>query len=300
MSANIIPTHQVEQYNSNLELKVQQKGSRFRGALREMTAVGSQMAPVDHIGVIEATEVTTRFAPIVRTDAPTDRRWVTPRDFSIAQQLDQFDLLRLINRPQGALMETASHAIGRRWDDVIIDAFHSAALTGTRGGTSTSLPAGQTVAVNFRASQDVGITVAKIIEAKRILMTNEVDVETDSLYIALDAIQMAKLLNEVPIIHRDYNSSPALDGDGMIRKWLGFTFIHSERINVDSNSDLEVPAWAKSGMCFCTWNGMYTKVSQRDDLESQPWQVYSRSTFGATRIEEKMVVKLLCDPNTST
>lgn len=299
MSANIIPTHQVEQYNSTIELLVQQKGSRFRGTMREMTAVGSQMSPVDQIGTIEASEVTARFAPLVRTDAPTDRRWCLPRDFHVTQMVDSFDKLRTLTDPEGALVQSAVYALGRKLDDVVVDAFFGTALTGTRGGTSTTFPAGQQVAVNFRASTDIGLSCAKIIRAKKILMANEVDLLSDTLYIAVDANQHEKLLSEMPIISREFNSMPALDGDGMITRWLGFRFIHSERLDVDSNSDKLVPAWAKSGMAQVFWNSLYSSVDRRIDLSSQPWQAYNKWTFGSTRIEEKKVVQVICDPSTT-
>lgn len=299
MSANIVPTHQVEQYNNNLELLVQQKGSRFRGTMREETATGAQMSPVDQIGVIEASEVTARFAPLVRTDAPTDRRWCLPRDFHVTQMVDAFDKLRVLNQPEGALTQSAVYALGRKMDDIIVDAFFGTALTGTRGGTSTTVLSANTVAVNFRASTDIGLSCAKIIRAKTILLGNEVDLLSDTLYIAVDANQHEKLLSEMPIISREFNSSPALDGDGMITRWLGFRFIFSQRLDVDSNADKLIPAWAKSGMAFVTWNALYTDVTQRKDLSSQPWQVYNKATFGATRVEEKKVVQIICDPATT-
>jgi hypothetical protein len=37
------------------------------------------------------------------------------------------------------------------------------------------------------------------------------------------------------------------------------------------------------------WNDMKNSVSQRNDLQGEPWQVYTTMTAGATRIEEDKV-----------
>jgi hypothetical protein len=281
-------------YSTNVELLVQQKDSRFLGKTREGTAVGSQMAPVDQVGTLEVQPVTTRFAPIVRSDAPTDRRWVFPIDRDLAQQVDTFDKLRTMNDIQGPLTMTASAAFGRAYDDEIIRAFTDTAFTGTRGGTPTIFLAANQIAVNFKAAGNVGATVAKMIEAKRILMAHEVDVMSEDLYYALDALQHSKLLNEIPIISRDYNSKPALDGNGMITSWLGFMFVHSERLLLNGSGHRRTIAWAKSGMHFCRWGGFYSSVDQRKDLQGHPWQLYSKATYGSTRIEEKKIVEVIC------
>lgn len=297
MSANIIPTHQIEEYNSTLELLSQQRDSRLRGTTREMTAKGSQMSPVSQVGVIEMSAVTSRFAPIVRTDAPTARRWVSPEDWDLAQQVDSFDELRTGMSHDGILTQAAAAAAGRRYDETILTAFFGAANTGTRGGTSTTFPSGQQIAVNYKAATDVGLTAAKLINGYRLMMTNNVDVKTDTVYCAGNAIQLAKLFDETKIISGDYNTAkPLADDNGMVTKWHGINFIHLEGVNVDSNSDVRVPLWAKSKVVFCTWNGYYSKASIRDDLSSQPWQLYTKITIGSSRLEEVGVVELICDP----
>ena len=98
MSVNT-PTHYVQQYSTNVNLLLQQKGSKLRGAVTMGSYVGKQASPVDQIGSITAQRVTSRFAPMGRVDAPTDRRWVFPIDFDLPQLIDHFDKLRLITDP---------------------------------------------------------------------------------------------------------------------------------------------------------------------------------------------------------
>lgn len=298
MSALIIPTWQTEEFSTKIELLSQQRESRFRGKMTERTYVGKQVSPIDQVAKISMSEVTTRFETIVRTDAATDRRWVSPRDFDLAQQVDKFDKFRVMNDPESSLMQTALAAVGRQIDDVVIPAFFGAAMTGEQGATSTTEPSGQVIAVDFASAAAIGLTAKKIIEVRRLFGLNEVNLDTDQIYIAIDAFQNAQLLNDYLVISQDFNPSfnpgrPVQDGKGRVMQWLGCEFVHSERLQSTADPYLRVPAWCYSGMHFAMW-GIMTKVSERNDLRGYPWQLYNMLTCNATRLEEVKVEEILC------
>ena len=75
---------------------------------------------------------------------------------------------------------------------------------------------------------------------------------------------------------------------------MGFKFIHTELLGVDSSSYRRVIAWAKSGLHLGMWNDVNAKISERSD-KSYATQVYVKGTFGATRTEEGKVVEILCN-----
>lgn len=287
MSVNL-PSHYVQQYATNIQLKLQQKGSKLRDLVMSGSHVGKQASPVDQIGAIEMQSVSGRFNPMGRVDAAVDRRWVFPLDFDLPQLIDSFDKLRLLTDPSSSYVENAVLAAGRKMDDLIIDALFADAKTGENGGTTTSFPAGQQVAVGA-----AGLTVAKLRAAKKILMANEVDVDNDPLICVVSAAQHDNLLAETQIISTDYNSKPVLV-DGKITRFLGINFIHSERLDVDGSSYRRVPLFAKSGMYLGLWEDIKTDISQRKDLQGLPWQAYVTMTAGATRLEEKKIVEIKC------
>lgn len=295
MSANL-PTWYVQQFATNIALLVQQKGSRLRPHVMSGSHVGKQASPVEQIGAIAMQPVSSRFAPMGRVDAPLDRRWVFPSDFDLPQLIDNFDKLRLLVDPQSSYVQSAVYAAGRQMDDLIIAALNGTAKTGETGATSTALPAGQKIARTFGAAAAVGLTVAKLREAKRILMANEVDIDSDQITCAVTAQQHDNLLAEAQIISTDFNDKPVLV-EGKIMRFLGINFVHTERLalSTDGNSDRLVPVWAKSGMYLGLWNDVKTSISQRHDLQSEPWQAYVYMTAGATRLEEKKVVQVACD-----
>lgn len=292
-----IPVYFVTQFSTNITTLSQQKGSRFESTVMKGTYVGSQGSPVDQVGAINATKVTTRFAPMGRTDASANRRWVFPVDYEAPQLIDSFDLLRLLIDPTSTYVVNAMYAMGRAKDDEIINAFHGTAKTGNNGSVSTSLPSSQVVSVQQGSAAPTGLTVAKLREAKRILMSNEVDIDNDTLYVGVKSKQHDNLLAEAQIVSTDFNDKPVLV-EGRVTRFLGFTFVHSERLlngtDDQSGTSDAIPAYAKTGMHLGIWNDIQTSIDKRPDLSGIPYQAYCKGTFGATRIEEVKVIKIWC------
>lgn len=293
MSINL-PSHFVQQYATNVQLLLQQKGSRLSGAVTMGTYYGEQASPVDQVGAIEMQTVAGRFAPIGRVDAAVDRRWVQPTDYDLNQLVDSYDKLRLLTDPQSVYVQNAVMAAGRKQDALIIAAAIGTAKTGKTGTTSTVLPAAQKVAVNFGAAANTGMTVAKLREAKRLLMAANVDLESDQIYAAIGAQQHDNLLAEAQVISMDFNDKPVLV-EGRITRFLGINLIQTELAVANLvSSQAQIAVWAKSGMHLGMWNGIETDISQRKDLSSLPWQAYVKMSAGATRLEEAKIVQITC------
>jgi len=289
MSVNL-PTHYVQQYSTNINLLLQQKGSKLRGAVTTGSHVGKQASPVDQIGKIEMQSVASRFAPMGRVDAPTDRRWVFPSDFDLPQLIDSFDKLRLITDPSSAYVNNAVMAAGRQFDRLICSAFTGTAKTGESGGTSTSFDSGNEVDVAVGGTNSK-LNVAKIKAVKEIMMSNHVDFDMEEAYIGITAADHASLLNEIQVISGDFNGGAPVLRDGKIDSFLGFRFIHCELIEtaLAGTNEVTLPVWVKSGMYLGMWNDIQNSVSKRNDLQGEPWQLYTIMTAGATRLEEDKV-----------
>lgn len=289
MSINI-PTHFVQQYSTNIQMLLQQKGSKLRNAVTMGSHVGKQASPVDQIGKIEMQPVVSRFAPMGRVDAPTDRRWVFPSDFDLPQLIDTFDKLRLITDPESAYVQNAVMAAGRQFDKLIIDAFIGTAKTGETGATSTIFTAANEVDVATGGANSK-LNVAKIKAVKELMMANEIDFDMEQAYIGITAADHASLLNEIQVISSDFNGGMPVLQNGKITSFLGFQFIHTELIETQlaGTNEVTLPVWVKSGMYLGMWDDIMNDVSQRKDLQGMPWQLYTTLTAGATRLEEDKV-----------
>ena len=293
MSINI-PTFFVQQYSTNVNLLLQQKGSKLRDCVTTGNYVGKQVSPVDQIGAVEAQKVTTRFAPMGRVDAPTDRRWVFPVDYDLPQLIDTFDKLRLITSPESTYVQNAVNAMGRKMDAEIIAAFTGSAKTGEQGATSTSVIAANEIDVDVGGTSS-RLNVAKLLAVKEVMRSNFVDFETDQIFCGMTAKDESALLNEMQIISADFNGGdkPVLK-DGKLTRFLGIDFVYCELIEslAAGTNEVDIPVWAKSGMHLGMWQDVQASVSRRNDLQGEPYQAYVIGTFGATRIEEKKVYNI--------
>lgn len=291
--SQLITTGFVQQYTTNVQLLLQQKGSRLRGSVTEGMHIGEQAVPVEQIGKVAATKRTTRYPDLTPVDTPQDRRWVFPSDYDWNDLIDNADKLRMLIDPQSSYVTNGVYAMGRAMDDEIIAAFFGVAKTGKTGATSTNFPAGNQIAVNFGAAANVGMTIAKLREAKRLLLAAEVDIDNDPLYVGLTAKQHDNMLGEAQAISLDYNDKPVLV-QGRITSFMGFNFLQCERLQLNGGGFRRNPAYAKSGMHLGVWNDIKTDVTQRKDKGGLPWQVYVYGTFGATRLEEAKTIEIIC------
>jgi hypothetical protein len=289
MSINLT-THFVQQYSSNIDLLLQQRGSKLRNAVTTGSHTGKAASPINQIGKVEMQAVSTRFGAMGRVDAPTDRRWVYPSDFDLPQLIDTFDELRMITDPKSSYVQNAVMAAGRQFDKLIITAFQASAATGEAGGTSTIFTANNEVDVAVGGANSK-LNVAKLREVKRLMMANFVDFDMEEAFVGITAADHDALLGEIQVTNADYNGGMPVLRDGKIMSFMGFNFIHCELIETVAagTNEVTLPVWVRSGVYLGLWNDIQNTVSQRHDLQGEPWQLYTKMTAGATRLEENKV-----------
>lgn len=284
-----VTTAFVQQYTTNVGLLLQQRGSKLRDYVTVGSYTGKAAKAVEQIGSVTAQPRVSRHADTPLISTPHDARWVFPTDYEWADLVDDQDKLRMLIDPTSPYAINGAYALGRAMDSLIISAALGTAKTGENGTTNTAFAtATQQVAVGTS-----GLTVAKLRAAREILLSNEVDVEMDPLFIAVTAKQLDDLLGTTEVTSSDYNTVKALV-QGQVDTFLGFKFVHTELLGVDGSNNRRVIAWAKSGLHLGMWNDVNTRIDQRAD-KSYATQVYVKGTFGATRTEEKKVVEILCD-----
>lgn len=284
--SNEILTMSMIDYKSTVEHLLQQKGSKLRGTVTTDSYQGKSGVPVNQIGPVTAQRRTTRHGDTPLIETPHDRRWVYPDDFEWADLIDKQDLLRTIADPTNPYAINGAYAIGRAMDDEIISAALGTSQTGEDGGTPITFPAGQ-----IATTTAGGLTIAKLREAKQILLANEVDMDMDPIYCLIGAQQHDDLLGETQAVSLDYTDRPVLV-DGRITRFMGFNFIDIQRLPL-SGTDRSVIVYARSGMHLGMWGDLEVRISERAD-KSYSTQVYVKATFGGTRIEEGKVVKITC------
>lgn len=295
----------VQQFGANVFHLSQQKGSRLKGAVRNENQTG-ESAFYDRIGKVAAVKKAGRHSSTPQLDTPHSRRMVTLEDYEWADLIDKEDKIRMLNDPASEYVMAAMWAMGRSIDDEIIAASVGNAYSGQKGTTPVAHPNSQKYAAN-NGSALSNLNVRTLRAVKKIMDAAEVE---GSRYMAVTASQLEALLGQTEVTSSDYNSVKALV-QGEVNTFLGFNFIHTERIGTQSAALSGSPttgavgsgsslvgcrkcfAWAQDGLLLATGANITSRISERDD-KSYSMQAYASMSVGATRMEEEKVIEVLC------
>jgi hypothetical protein len=288
--SNQITTAFVQQYSSNVQMLSQQMGSLLRGVVDVESVVGKN-AFFDQVGKTTAQLRTSRHADTPQLDTPHSRRRVSLADYEWADLIDNADKVRLLIDPTSSYAKAAAAAMGRAMDDVVIAALGGTSYTGETGSTSVTLPSGQKP---YSASQTDGLTITKLLEAKKILDLADVDPSLPRFFLC-GPRQISNLLGTTQITSSDFNTVKAL-AQGQIDSFLGFKFIVSNRLAFDATNtdDRLCYAFTSDAIKLAVGQDVLARIDERAD-KSYSTQVYYAMSIGATRMEEEKVVEIACD-----
>lgn len=202
-------------------------------------------------------------------------------DYIAAEYSDIFNQAKVNFDERQELVQVVAKAIGRRSDQMIIDAL---------SGSGTSL----TVA-NSIGGATTNMNMAKLREAQRLMNANNVPMEDR--FIVMHASQLSNLLSETQVTSSDFNSVKALV-QGEINTFMGFTFnVIGDRAEGGltgggSGADRVVYAYHKMAV------GMAESMSVRSEInyipEKTSWLVASMFSAGAIAIDAGGIVAITC------
>lgn len=297
MTANASPTFYAQQFQTSLRIALQQREANLMKCVTiGETVMGSKQAVVvDRIGQVEAQTVSGQLQTKNYLNPATERLWVDPVSKDVPLIMDHFEQLKMLSDPSSKFVMASVAALNRAKDDEIIRAAFAATKSGETGAATQAFDTtNQQIAVNYDASGNVGLTVAKLKRARQMLIRNEVDLDSEELYVAISDVQDKNLLDEAQYISLDFSDKPVLNEEGKLKRFLKFNFVHSQRLLTDGSGFYRVPIWAKSGIEYRAWEELYTDVYRDKSYRGDPWTSYCMATFGAARTDNKLVVEALC------
>lgn len=276
----------VQQYKANVELLLQQEGSRLRNMVTTGSHVGKAASVVEQFGATTAVKKTNRHADTPLLDVPQDKRWVFPLDYEWASLIDNQDKLRMIIDPNSPYARAGAAAMNRAMDDEILIAIFGTNFTGENGTTSEGF--GTVGSGTYDVSTDVGGTgtnmnVAKLQSAIQKLMLANKGELMEAVNGVITSTEHDSLLKEVQVHNKDFGGTAVLV-DGKVSRFMGINFTISERLAVVNSTGHLCPMFLKSGVYLGLWNDLMTRVSERPD-KSHATQIYLCDTFGATRTQ---------------
>ena len=204
----------------------------------------------------------------------------TLEDWNAAEYSDIFMQQKVNFDERQELVQVVANAIGRRQDQLIIDALTASATAKTVsndiGGTDTNL------------------NLDKLLEAKKLLDAG--NVPPQDRHMVIHANSLASILGEQKLTSSDYASVKALV-QGEINTFLGFTFhVLGDRteggLAVDGSSDRTVWAFHKDALGYAEGMGPKTEINYVPEKTS--FLVNSMFSAGAVAIDAEGIVQITC------
>jgi len=251
----------------------------LRGAVRVRSGVEGSTYKFPKIGkgVAQVRIPQTDVAPL---NVSYGQVTVTLQDYIAAEYSDIFMQAKVNFDERRELVQVVSNAIGRRQDQLILDALTA---------SSTSLTVGNDI-----GGTDSNLNVAKLRSAAEKL--NAKNVPMDNRHIIIHASSLASLLGETAVTSSDFNTVKALV-QGDINSFLGFTFhVLGDRdeggLPKDNSSDRTVYAFHRDAV------GMAEGIAPKTEInyipEKTSFLVASMFSAGAVAIDDEGIVKITC------
>lgn len=199
-------------------------------------------------------------------------------DWNAAEYSDIFSQAKVNFDERSELVQVLGNAIGRRQDQIILDALAAASGTGTVS--------------NDIGGNDTNLNVAKLREAKKVLDKNNVPPE--GRHIILHANGLASLLSETAVTSSDFNTVKALVA-GEINTFLGFTFhVLGDRseggLAIDGNLDRTCFAFHRDAIGYAEGIAPRTEINYVPEKTS--FLVNAIFSAGAVAIDSEGIVKI--------
>lgn len=238
------------------------KWPRIGPAIMELRGAPQSIIPASDV---THTQITTTFE---------DRILNTPTDIFQQAQVNASE--------RQALAFDHSMAVGRRIDQIVINALAAS-------GTTNTVPVGTT-----------NLTVDKLREASFLL--NEDNVDQTMRFIAIHPSQLKSLLAESETTSSDFNTIRALV-QGEIDSFMGFKFFlipnRAEGGLPKTGDDRTCFAWQmrSMGMAFAGFEGGQANPSVTVDWDPlrQSWLTISKLRAGASALQPDGIVDIVCD-----
>lgn len=208
MSTNLSPAF-VQLFEAEVH-QAYQGAAQLRGAARMRTGVVGDTVKFPKVGKGQAS-VRSPQTDVVPINGEFSQISVSLTDYIAAEYSDVFNQAKVNFDERQELAQLVGNAIGRREDQIIIDALNSASAGGTVAKT----------VVTSGSATSSNLNVGKIIEAKKLL--DAANVPPTDRHFVIHANNLAGLLGDERAVSSDFQTIQALVS-GQVGTMMGFTF----------------------------------------------------------------------------
>tara|TARA_R100001443_G_scaffold48688_1_gene61101 strand:- start:2247 stop:3098 length:852 start_codon:yes stop_codon:yes gene_type:complete len=281
MSTNLSPAF-VQLFEAEVH-QAYQAAAQLRGTARMRTGVVGDTVKFPKVGKGQAS-VRSPQTDVVPINGAFSQVSVSLTDYVASEYSDVFNQAKVNFDERQELAQLVGNAIGRREDQIIIDALNSASAGSTVA--KTVVTSGSAAASN--------LNIGKIIAAKKAL--DALNVPATDRHFVIHANNLAGLLGDERAVSGDYQQLQALVG-GQINTMMGFTF-HM----VGDRDEGGLPKSSNDRTCFAFHRsalGCAVGIAPKTEINYVPektsFLITAMLSMGAGAIDVEGIVDVVCD-----
>lgn len=293
--------HYKDMFKDVLLHEAQQDGSRLAQTVMSEMLEGNKTY-FDKLGESSHYIKTSRGQAKNPNDATFERRQVQEVFAEIDHILDKEDLIKYVTNPRNELVKSFVWELGRRKDEVIMDALSGNAVVTTNGSTANQALT-LTVAVNDHSfdsgTGDVGLTTGKLKKAFALIEEGYGKGANERLICVAPARQLVNLTTESQQVSGDFRGKKPLEGPGVfsgLSGFMGIDFIGYEGTGTDGSSDELAYLYTESAVKLGIYEPLSVEIDRDVTRAGNPDVISAFEAIGATRMYEEKVVQIACDP----
>lgn len=289
-----IETAYSQKFSGNVRLALQQEQSMIEKYVTVDTQTGEGYRPEVTIGRVRAQKIVAKNEKKTPIEPDVDGRWIVPGDYDVGPIAHTFsDEIRLSNalNVEGMYVKTMVAAVNREIDTIIMNGYFGTNQTGKYGSSTATFDE-----TNMRvAAGGTGLTYDKILEARKILMANQVNIEYEQPTMIITEKQWGDLMTDIKVINTDYTAVRRVD-KAMIEDVLQFKIVvkSSTEFPYFVGSERRIPFFVKSGVLLNHFKSFEGEVTVNRNNRGNPTEAYGMFSANATRLDEKKCGEILC------
>lgn len=284
--ANTVANAYVSTFEATVRFLAQQKYSKLR-PFCQFRGEHSKNHNWDRVGRMTAVTKAGRGVATPVNDTPYSRRTDAQITKHAGDLIEPEDINQMLSDPANNTTKAISMAMGRALDSLILAAATGNAVDGA--GANVPFNNGGTPA----GTQLVGdgtslITLDLIAQATQVFMQNDIEPEEPKIAV-VGPVQVRNMIEMEKATSTFYVNAKALQESGMVRNWMGYTWIFSNLLTVTVLGTLDCLFFSEMAMGLHMTKDIWAEC-QRDPSASYAWRPYSAFTAGAVRIEDEHLV----------
>jgi Phage capsid protein len=286
MAANISNVY-ISTFERTLRHLAQQPITKLRPYITERATNGKDHA-WERLSQASAVLKAAGLVATPSTGGAYSRRLSITQTYHAGDNTQQEDIVQMLIDPNSNQAMSLAMAIRRQWDTSIL----TAATGPSTDGAGVAVPYDTANQQIVAGSQ---ITFDLVTQVQERFLDNNIDPDVPKVFV-IGPKQVRKLLQLTEQTSADYVNREALmhlSQSGIVRNWMGFTFIMSTLLNitVGTPDTIDCVAFTKQGLGMNMNRDMLVRVAE-DPSQSFAWQIYCQTVYGVTRTEDEHVVWL--------